>query len=103
VAIRGQNIGALKLEALNPDREWSEDELAMLTAAAEHAALALESARLLAESQKSAAKERVIGEITAKISAQSEVDKLIKTATQELGRTLSGMDITIQLNKEDIE
>ncbi|MBK9927026.1 MAG: GAF domain-containing protein [Anaerolineales bacterium] len=103
VNVRGQNIGALKLEALDNDREWSEDEIAMLTAAAERAALALEGARLLAESQKRAAKERTIGEITSKISAQSEVDELLKTAARELSRTLPGTEIAIQFNRESTE
>ena len=103
VNVRGQNIGALKLEALQSDREWTEDELAMITAAAERAALALENARLLAESQKRAAKERIIGEISAKISAQSEVDELLKTAARELTRTLPGTEIAIQFRKGDAE
>jgi GAF domain-containing protein len=103
VNIRGQNVGALKLEALQADREWTDDELALLNAAAERAALALENARLLTQSQKSAAKERTIGEISAKISAQSDVDELLKIAAQELGRTLPGMNISVQLKKEDAE
>ena len=101
VNVRGQNIGALKLEALQADREWTEDEISMITAAAERAALALENARLLTESQKRAAKERIIGEIAAKISAQSEVDDLLKTAAQELTRSLPGTEIAIQFNKEE--
>ena len=103
VSIRGQSIGSLKIEALDENREWSDDEFAMLVAAADRAALALESARLLQESQKRAAKERVIGEITAKISAQSEIDELLKTATQELSRTLPGKEIAIQFRKEETE
>ena len=103
VNVRGQNIGALKLEALQPDREWTEDELAMITAAAERAALALENARLLIESQKRAAKERIIGEISAKISAKSEIDDLLKTAAQELTRSLPGTEIAIQFRKEEAE
>lgn len=67
-----------------------------MTAIIERSAIAMENARLLADSQKLAAKERTIGEISAKISAQSEVDELLKTATQELGRTLPGMEISIR-------
>jgi GAF domain-containing protein/PAS domain-containing protein len=103
VNVRGQNIGALKLEALETDREWTEDELAMITAAAERAALALENARLLAESRKRAAKERVIGEISAKISAQSDVDELLKIAALELNRNLPGTEVAIQFRKEEAE
>ena len=103
VNVRGQNIGALKLEALDIGREWTDDEIAMITAAAERAALALENARLLAESSKRAAKERIIGEISAKISAQSDVDELLKTAALELNRSLPGTEIAIQFSKEDVE
>jgi GAF domain-containing protein/PAS domain-containing protein len=103
VTVRGQNIGALKLEALETDREWTDDELAMMKAAAERAALALENARLLADSRKRAAKERVIGEISAKISAQSDVDELLKTAVLELNRSLPGTEIAIQFRKEETE
>lgn len=103
VTVRGQNIGALKLEALASDREWTDDEIAMITAAAERAALALENARLLAESRKRAAKERVIGEISAKISAQSDVEELLKTAAQELNRSLPGTEVAIQFRKDETE
>ena len=75
----------------------------MITAAAERAALALENARLLTESQKRAAKERIIGEISAKISAKSEIDDLLKTAAQELTRSLPGTEIAIQFRKEEAE
>jgi GAF domain-containing protein/PAS domain-containing protein len=103
VIVRGQNIGALKLEALETDREWTDDELAMMKAAAERAALALENARLLADSRKRAAKERVIGEISARIGVQSDVDKLLKTAVLELNRSLPGTDIAIQFQREQEE
>jgi len=103
VNVRGQNIGALKLEALESEREWTNDEIAMITAAAERAALALENARLLAESRKRAAKERVIGEISAKISAQSDVDELLKIAALELNRNLPGTEIAIQFRKDENE
>jgi len=103
VNIRGQNIGALKLEALEIDREWTDDEITMITAAAERAALALENARLLAESRKRAAKERVIGEISAKISAQSEIEELLKIAALELNRNLPNAEVAIQFRKEESE
>ena len=92
---------ALKLEALETNREWTDDEIAMITAAAERAALALENARLLAESRKRAAKERAIGEISAKISAQNDIDELLKIAALELNRNLPGAEVAIQFRKEE--
>ena len=102
VKLRGEVIGSVDVRSPE-NRQWDQDELDIVTAIIERSAIAMENARLLADSQKLAAKERTIGEISAKISAQSEVDELLKTATQELGRTLPGMEIAIQLRKEEAE
>ena len=100
VKLRGEVIGAV--EVRSPDNQsWNQDDLDVVTAIIERAAIAMENARLLAESQKRAAKERTIGEISARISAQSDIDELLKTAAQELNRTLPGAEIAIQLNDHE--
>ncbi len=99
IKLRGEVIGSVDVHA--PDnRPWDQDELDIVTAIIERAAIAMENARLLAESQKRAAKERTIGEIASKISVQSDINELLKTAAQELGRTLPGAEIAIQFNKD---
>jgi len=100
VKLRDELIGTVNVRSPG-NREWSQDELDIVTAIIERAAVALENARLLTESQKRAAKERTIGEISAKISAQSDIDELLKTATIELGRTLPKANISIQFKKGD--
>lgn len=100
IKLRDETIGSV--EVRSPDyREWDQDELDIVTAIIERAAVALENSRLLTESQKRAAKERTIGEISAKISAQSDIDQLLKTAAQELGRSLPKANISIQFKKGD--
>ena len=99
IKLHGEVIGSVDVRA--PDqRPWDQDELDIVTAIIERAAIAMENARLLAESQKRAAKERIIGEISSKISMQSEINELLKTAAQELGRNLPGAEIAIQFNKD---
>ncbi len=100
--LRGEVIGSVDIRS-QENRQWDQDELDIVTAIIERAAIAMENSRLLTESQKLAAKERTIGEISAKISAQSDIDELLKTAAQELGRNLPGMEIAIQLRKEEAE
>ena len=99
LTLRGTKIGAIKLSAENPDRMWTDDEITMVQAAAERTSLALESARLLEEAQKRAAKERVIGEISAKIGSSSSLENILQTAIKELSNTLPGTDIAIQFKK----
>jgi GAF domain-containing protein/HAMP domain-containing protein len=100
VKLRDEVIGTVNIN--NPgNREWDQDELDIVTAILERAAVSLENARLLAESQRRAAKERTIGEISSRISAQSDIDELLKTAAHELGRTMPNANISIQFKKDD--
>lgn len=94
--IHGTQIGALKLSASDPRRTWTEDEIAIAQATADRAALAIENARLLLEAQKRAAKERAVGQISAKIGSLVNLENIVQTAIQELGDTLSGTDVAIQ-------
>jgi GAF domain-containing protein/HAMP domain-containing protein len=99
IQLHGEVIGSVEIHA--PDnRPWDQDELDIVVAIIERAAIAMENARLLAESQKRAAKERTIGEISSKISMQAEVNELLKAAALELGRALPDAEIAIQFNKE---
>jgi adenylate cyclase len=100
IRLRGEVIGSVDVRSPN-SQSWNQDDLDVVTAIIERAAIAMENARLLAESQKRAAKERTIGEIAARISAQSDIDELLRTAAQELNRTLPGAEIAIQLNQPE--
>lgn len=100
IKVRGEEIGSVDIRAAG-NRQWDPDELDIVTAILERAALTMENARLLEESQKRAAKERAIGEISAKISAQSKIDELLKITAIELSRTLPGAEVAIQFKKND--
>jgi GAF domain-containing protein len=100
LTLRGTRIGTLKLSASDPNRTWTEDEIAMAQATAERTALAVESARLLQEAQKRAAKERTIGDISAKIGGLVNIENILQTAIQELGNNMPNTDIAIQFKKD---
>jgi GAF domain-containing protein len=100
LTLRGTHIGTLKLSTADKNRTWTDDEIDMVRATAERTTIALENARLLRESQKKVAKERTIGEISAKIGSLSNLESLLQTAIQELGNTLPNTDIAIQISTE---
>ena len=102
VKLRGEVIGSVDVRS-GANRQFDQDELDIVTAIIERAAIAMENARLLADSQKRAAKERTIGEISAKISSLSDIDDLLKTTAQELNRSLPGTEIAIQFRREEKE
>jgi GAF domain-containing protein len=92
----GEVIGVIGVNAENRNRSWTEDEVAIVQAAADRVSLALESARLLQEAQRRAAKERTISEITSHITASTNMDNILQTAAEELGRIITGSEIVIQ-------
>jgi GAF domain-containing protein/HAMP domain-containing protein len=95
--LRGTVLGVLHIRGQFANRDWTRDEMDIAEAAAERLALALESARLLQDSQRRAAKERAISEITAKVGASIDGQVIVETAVQELGRALPGSDIRVDL------
>lgn len=98
VKLRGEVIGTVDVRS-PANRRFDQDELDIVTAIIERAAIAMENSRLLEDAQRRAAKERTIGEISARISARSDIDGLIKTAAQELNRTLPGVEVAIQFSR----
>lgn len=103
VKLRGQTIGVLDVRSKTGSREWTRDEITLLEAAAERAALALENARLVESAQRRASRERSIGEISAKIGSVSDFELILQTAVEELGRKLSGAtEVTLELDREQI-
>jgi GAF domain-containing protein len=102
VKLRGEVVGVLNLKADN-NRKWSADEMDIITAIIERAALSIENARLLNESRKIAEKERAISEISAKIGQGTEIETILRTAVRELGTQLSGAQVTVEIGGEENE
>jgi GAF domain-containing protein/HAMP domain-containing protein len=95
VKLRGQTLGILNITAPK-NRKWNQDEINLAQAISDRLALALDNARLLQESQRRAAKEAKIGEVTAKIGASINMRNVLQTAVEELGHALPGSEVVIQ-------
>jgi GAF domain-containing protein/methyl-accepting chemotaxis protein len=100
IKLRGEVIGVLRLKS-EGNREWSEDELDIIRAVAERVAIASENARLVTETQRKAAKEETIGQITSKISSSVNMRNILQTTVEELGRALPGSEIVIQFRENN--
>ena len=72
----------------------------IITAIIERAALSIENARLLDESQKRAVREQTISQISARIGAGTEIEAILKTAVRELGTQIGGAQITVEIGHE---
>lgn len=98
--VHGQVVGVIGLEQENPAKAWAEDEVTVAQAAANRAALTLENARLLEESQRRAAKERTIFETTNRIGSALSIENILQTTAEELERALGGSEVTIQFTDD---
>jgi len=97
IRLREQVIGVIGLESDDPEHQWTEDEIVVLQAIAEQAALTVENARLLAESQQKAAREQLSGEITARIRASLDMQTVIRTAISEIAQRMGVSQVEVQL------
>jgi GAF domain-containing protein len=95
IKLRNQVLGVLDFRF--ETQKLPVDLIDMLEAAANRLALALENARLLEEIQRRAARDHMVSDISAKIRAESEINKVLQTVAGELGRSLGVSDVLIQL------
>lgn len=102
IKLRGQTIGVLDVRSKKGARQWKQDEISILEAAAERAALALENARLVQSAQRRAARERAIGDISTKIGAVSNLESILQVAVEELGRKIGGAtEVSLEITNND--
>jgi GAF domain-containing protein len=97
VKIRGQVIGAIRLKKADIAEAWTQDEINLAISLADQLSGALESARLYRESQQRAARESLVSDISARISASPTRDSIIRETVQELGQAIENTSVTFQL------
>ncbi|MCE9647574.1 MAG: GAF domain-containing protein [Chloroflexi bacterium] len=97
VKFREQTIGVIHIEAAEPNRRWTENEVAMLQAISDRAGFALENARLFEDTVRRANQEETIARVTSQIGASTDFDRILQTTIQELGQALGATRSFIQL------
>jgi GAF domain-containing protein len=100
VKLRGEVIGVLQIESNDASREWEKDEVGLVAAVAERAAVAMENARLFQEARRRAAKEHAISEASARIGSALNIENILHVTAEELERVLGGSEIVIRLESE---
>jgi GAF domain-containing protein len=95
VKVRDYVVGVI--DARKPEGAWTQEEIALVEALTDQLGVALDSARLYQDTQLRAARERLIGEVAAHMHERLDVEAVLKTAAQEIGKRLGLNDIAIQL------
>jgi GAF domain-containing protein len=99
IQLLGQTIGVL--DFYDNDRVWSEDDKALVEALAAQVAVALENQRLFEQTQRRAQRERLAGEIVGKIRSAGDVQQILETAAEELGRALRVSRTRVRIGDPD--
>jgi PAS domain S-box-containing protein len=84
VTLRGQSLGAVGFKIEREGRSWSAYDIALVEGVSEQFALAAENIRLLDETQRRAARERLTSDITDKMRRAASIDDIVQTAVDEL-------------------
>jgi GAF domain-containing protein/HAMP domain-containing protein len=110
IILRDEIIGEFSLSAPASEGRWGEDELALVDAVVAQVALAVENARLLEETQvalgeanRLARRERIISDISNKISFGSDVRRILQIAADELRRATGSSRAVVKLTGAERE
>jgi DNA-binding LacI/PurR family transcriptional regulator/GAF domain-containing protein len=97
VLLRGQPLGALGFKADRRSEEWSVENIVLVEGIGEQFALAAENLRLLDETQRRAARERLTRDITDKMRRAASIEDVVQTAVDELFSALGSSRAFVRL------
>jgi len=95
IQLRGQTLGAVEWEI--PANDLTRDKLELARELANRLALSLDNARLFQESRRATERERLVNNIAARLTAQTNIDQILQTAVKEVGQALRSPQVTVRL------
>jgi methyl-accepting chemotaxis protein PixJ len=97
--VRDQVVGALSFRKGKLSEAWTVEEVALLETLTGQLSVALESARLHQDTQRRAARERAIGEVTARMQESLDLETVLKTAVDEMRQALGLEEFVVSLDR----
>jgi GAF domain-containing protein len=96
----GQVIGVLDARKPDGTGEWSPQELELLQSLVDQLGVALDGAQLYQESQERAERERVIGQVAARMRETLTADAVLQVAVREIGEALGIDEVEVRMRGE---
>ncbi|HLF28771.1 MAG TPA: GAF domain-containing protein [Anaerolineae bacterium] len=94
--VRGETIGEFDLLPAD-EREWLPEEMAFAQSLVDQVGQVIETARLLEETERLAGRERLINAINTRVRQTVNMDSILRTAVDELGRSLKAARVFAQI------
>ena len=94
IKLRGQSIGAITVKLKEGHKQTTVNTIEQ---AAERLASTLEGARLFEEARQRANYEQTVSQVTTAISSAAKFDDILRSAVEEIGKSLGDSDVSIQI------
>jgi len=101
IRLWGQTIGTVLLKRTEEQPPWSPEERRLAEEMGEQIALALENARLIAETESRAARERLLSEMTSRLTRSLDMDALLEVAVRELARLPEVAEVAVYVGARE--
>jgi len=95
--VRDQVVGVLGFYKEQKGETWTAEEVGLMESLTGQLGVALESAQLFEETQRRASRERLIGEVTARVRETLDVDMVLQTAIREVGEALGLAEVEVRM------
>jgi GAF domain-containing protein/HAMP domain-containing protein len=94
---RDEVIGVIGFRKGHPGETWTPAEIELLETFVTQLEQALESARLYQDTQRHAAEEQLLGEVTARMRETLSLDTVLRTAIHEMGSALGLPKVEVRM------
>lgn len=95
IMLRGQILGVAEYEVAQAD--FSYDKVLLAEELVSRMAIGLENARLFQASQQAVERERMVNEISTKLTGQTDIEDILQIAISELSQALRTPQVSIRL------
>jgi GAF domain-containing protein len=103
IRVRGQVLGTIHARKADTAGAWNPEESALLETLTDQLSIALDNARLYQDTQRRAARDRMVAEISNKMRRAVDMDTLIQTAVREITNAIKVPEAFIQLGAPPVE
>lgn len=98
VSVGGQVVGAINYQRREDEGQWNAEDLALLTTLTDQLAQALDSARLLQETQRRAAQEQQINDIARRLTNALDMETMLRSVVDELGQLPGVLEAAVHID-----
>lgn len=97
ISLRGETIGTLSLQDIDPNRRWTAEEIALVETVSEQLALTIENLRLFDDTQRRAVREQLTRKIADQMRQSPDFEAIIQTGSAELAKVLNVPRVYVKL------